>query len=318
MKITSILLCVVVIVFSACGGSGEKAQGENIGVTADGEVVEVVEDTVTPAVVAALPFSGNEAGERVVLDYGHRTVRMAPDETISRPELMKRKQRCFIVMSKKDCYVYVYEPQSKDTVLLARYDAAFALRKGDKERRGDMRTPESTMAEPFEITQIQDASTWEHDFNDGRGPMKSYGDYFLRLRTPGHKGIGIHGSTNNAETVPGRASEGCIRLRDEELIDLARNYAFEGMKVVIKGETVDDYPFEVHAMQRQGIQRLRHINPAKVLSNEQIAKAKAEQGRAAKRVKKDTADQKRSKDEPREGEGRGYVVKNKPNPAREE
>ena len=33
-------------------------------------------------------------------------------------------------------------------------------------------------------------------------------------------GIGIHGSTNNESSVPGRGSEGCIRLRDDDLIQL--------------------------------------------------------------------------------------------------
>ncbi|MBQ1582906.1 MAG: L,D-transpeptidase [Prevotella sp.] len=45
--------------------------------------------------------------------------------------------------------------------------------------------------------------------------------------------IGIHGSTNNESSVPGRGSEGCIRLRDDDLIQLKENYAFVGMKVVI-------------------------------------------------------------------------------------
>ena len=46
-------------------------------------------------------------------------------------------------------------------------------------------------------------------------------------------GIGIHGSTNNESSVPGRGSEECIRLRDDDLIQLKENYAFVGMKVVI-------------------------------------------------------------------------------------
>jgi lipoprotein-anchoring transpeptidase ErfK/SrfK len=55
----------------------------------------------------------------------------------------------------------------------------------------------------------------------------------MRLNTPGFKGIGIHGSTNNESSVPGRGSEGCIRLRDDDLIQLKEKYAFVGMRVVI-------------------------------------------------------------------------------------
>ena len=55
----------------------------------------------------------------------------------------------------------------------------------------------------------------------------------MRLETPGFKGIGIHGSTNNEASVPGRDSEGCIRLRDSDLIVLHDRYAQVGTPVVI-------------------------------------------------------------------------------------
>ena len=202
----------------------------------------------------------------MVDDYGKKAIRIVGDQSISHPEMVKDRNNCFIVMSKKDYYLYVYEAQGEDTVMVARFDACFSLKKGQKEASGDMRTPHCTIDDPFTITEIKDASTWEHDFGDGRGPIKSYGDYFLRLKT-GHNGIGIHGSTNNVESVPGRASEGCIRLHDEDIVDLAENYAFVGMKVIIKAEDVDDLPFEVRAFEKQNVARKRHLNPSKTLSN---------------------------------------------------
>ena len=179
------------------------------------------------------------------------------DVRISLPDQVKKKENCFIVISKKDFYLYVYEAQAADTVLIARYDCCFGKNPGNKQRRGDMKTPECSMKKPFTITQIADASSWTHDFKDGRGSIKAYGNYFLRLATPPHSGIGIHGSTNNRESVPGRGSEGCIRLLDEDIIDLRKNYAFVGMKVVVKPEGEGDYPFETRAMQKQGITRKR-------------------------------------------------------------
>lgn len=84
---------------------------------------------------------------------------------------------------------------------------------GQKQRPGDCRTPEGQ----FEITQIVDASSWTHDFGDGAGERRgAYGPWFMRLRTPGHRGIGIHG-TCFPETTGTRASEGCIRLRNRDL-----------------------------------------------------------------------------------------------------
>lgn len=207
-----------------------------------------------------LPMAmAGQVREYEVIDHGKRAIRTEGDVRISRPDLVKKKKNCFILMSKKDYYLYVYEAQGRDTVLVARYDACFSLKKGQKQRKGDMKTPHCTFKNPFKITEIVDASKWKHDFGDGRGSILSYGNWFLRLQTPGSKGIGIHGSTNNRESVPGRASEGCIRLLDEDIIDLRKNYAFVGMKVVIKAENVDDFPFEFRAFERQGIKRKRHF-----------------------------------------------------------
>lgn len=262
----------------ACGGSasGKDHAADSTAVDVDGQLVAA---TSEKAVETVLPYSDESVREHVVMDYGKRAIRSDADISISNPSMVKNKQNLFIVMSKKDFYLYVYEAQGKDTVMVARYDCCFSLKKGQKERQGDMKTPHCTMKNPFKISQLVDASTWHHDFGDGRGSIKAYGDYFLRLVTPGHKGIGIHGSTNNRESVPGRASEGCIRLKDEDIIDLRKNYAFVGMNVIIKAEDVDDLPFEIHAMQKDNIERKRHFDPKKTLTNEQVQKVEAEPGR---------------------------------------
>ncbi len=149
----------------------------------------------------------------------------------------------FIVISKRDLRLRVYAPINGDTTLVAHYPVCLSRNKGNKERSGDMRTPESPAGKPFTITQIQDASDWHHDFGDGRGSILAYGHWFLRLATP-FSGIGIHGSTNNESSVPGRDSEGCIRLRDADIIALKENYAYVGMPVIIQGENDGPLPFE--------------------------------------------------------------------------
>ncbi len=235
----------------------------------------------TPAVPAAgpeetFPFSPSSIREHVVNSYGNRCIRLEPDESFSLGA--QNKKNCFIIMSKKDYYLYVYEKRGSDSVLVARYDCCFALKKGDKTRQGDMRTPHCKPAIPtFSISEIKNASSWRHDFHDGRGNIKAYGAYFLRLNIgTSNRSIGIHGSTNNANSVPGRASEGCIRLRDKDIIDLTQNYAFTGMKVIIKNETEDDRPFEIRAMRKLGKERLRHLDPSTVLTNDAIQRARTE------------------------------------------
>lgn len=152
--------------------------------------------------------------------------------------------RTFIVISKKNLQLSVYADMGNgDTTLVARYPVCLSRNKGQKEGSGDMKTPESEPGEPFHIKQIQDASDWKHDFGDGRGKILSYGHWFMRLETP-FSGIGIHGSTNNEDKMPGRDSEGCIRMRDRDLEHLHDNYAHVGMPVIIKAENQGELPFE--------------------------------------------------------------------------
>ncbi len=175
---------------------------------------------------------GGRANNVKEQDLGQKTDTVPVEEPVVFGE-MRHRDSCFIVVDKPELHLSVYEPQGNDTVLIARYPVCVGKNYGQKERSGDMKTPECSYENPFSITQIQPASDWTHDFGDGRGAILSYGNWFLRLKTPGHRGIGIHGSTNNEDSVPGRGSEGCIRLLDKDIDELRNNYAFVGMKVII-------------------------------------------------------------------------------------
>lgn len=164
-------------------------------------------------------------------------------------EAMSRAN-CFAVVSKKHFVLNVYENQAGDTVLLASYPVCVGLNPGNKRSLGDKRTPESGITKGFPITEILPSHEWRHDFKDGRGAILSYGAWFMRLGTPGFKSIGIHGSTNNESTVPGRDSEGCIRLRDKEIVHFHNQYAFRGMMVYVLSEDEDYHPFEWDARGR--------------------------------------------------------------------
>ncbi len=174
-----------------------------------------------------------------------------PSNTPAKPQLHfpplpdKPTGTAWIVVSKRDLTLSVYDRNAAgDTVLVAQYPCCMGKNKGNKQRRGDMRTPESPAGKPFKIVSIEDASTWKHDFKDGRGNILSYGHWFLRLATPPHKSIGIHGSTNNENSVPGRASEGCIRLRDNDIITLKEHFAYVGMRVTVQPEGQAPYSWE--------------------------------------------------------------------------
>ncbi len=174
----------------------------------------------------------NKEDTTAIVNEGDTIDVVRPDTATIYSEVVNKKN-CFILIAKPEYRLYVCEVVDGDTIKRVHYPVCVGKAKGQKQKKGDMKTPESTFKNPFTITEIVDASKWTHDFGDGRGSILSYGHWFMRLKTPGHSGIGIHGSTNNESSVPGRGSEGCIRLRDDDLIQLKENYAFVGMRVVI-------------------------------------------------------------------------------------
>lgn len=140
-----------------------------------------------------------------------------------------------IVVSKQDMRLRVYD--YKGTRLM---DYGFACGKnfGQKHKVGDMKTPEGM----FFVQSIEDASERTHDFGDGRGEIQgAYGPYFIRLDTPGNKGIGIHG-THDPLSIGTRATEGCIRLNNNDLVELV-NVVRPGMMVLVT-TSFEDYEQE--------------------------------------------------------------------------
>lgn len=137
----------------------------------------------------------------------------------------------YIVISKQDFTLTLYNESGE---VVVQYPVAVGKNYGNKHRVGDYRTPEGE----FHISQIQSAKTWGHDFGDGKGFINNcYGNWFFRLHTPPHKGIGIHG-THAPESIGTRATEGCIRLHNEDL-DALYKLIEVGMKVIIEPSTED-------------------------------------------------------------------------------
>jgi lipoprotein-anchoring transpeptidase ErfK/SrfK len=131
----------------------------------------------------------------------------------------------FIVVDKETLSLKLFDYSGNE---MNSYGISCGKNPGNKDRIGDLKTPEGI----FHITEIEEASTWGHDFKDGKGKIEgAYGPWFLRLEVPGHKGIGIHG-THKPESIGTRDTEGCIRLKNEDIADL-KNKVNIGMVVII-------------------------------------------------------------------------------------
>lgn len=123
-----------------------------------------------------------------------------------------QKSTCIIV-SKEEMQMSVYNGEGTE---MLKFPIACGKNYGQKLRAGDKRTPEGI----FKVVGKEASSAWTHDF--GNGPIRgAYGPLFIRLNTPGFKGIGIHG-THDERTVPGRETLGCIRMKNRDLLELAK------------------------------------------------------------------------------------------------
>lgn len=136
----------------------------------------------------------------------------------------------FVVISKADFQLTLV---GSDGQAIKQYGCAVARNIGPKEKRGDHKTPEGT----FKINELLNSKSIPHDFHDGKGPIiGAYGPWFLRLDVPGFRDIGIHG-THLPESIGSRATEGCIRLKNEDILDLKSRIKL-GTEVIILPEGV--------------------------------------------------------------------------------
>lgn len=131
----------------------------------------------------------------------------------------------FIVVDKTALTLALVDENGK---AIKEYGVAVAVNYGPKKVAGDHKTPEGK----FKINELLYAKGLKHDFHDGKGPIRdAYGPWFLRLDVPGFRDIGIHG-TPFPESIGSRATEGCIRMRNSDILDL-KNRVKLGTVVII-------------------------------------------------------------------------------------
>lgn len=131
----------------------------------------------------------------------------------------------FIIVDKEKLLLHLMDYNGNE---IKSYGICCGKNYGNKQVYGDMKTPEGI----FHITDIEDASSWGHDFKDGKGRIEgAYGPWFLRLAVPNQKGIGIHG-THKPESIGTRDTEGCIRLSNQDIEELKQQINV-GMVVIV-------------------------------------------------------------------------------------
>lgn len=132
-----------------------------------------------------------------------------------------------IVVDKPSFQLHVI---ASDNDTLATFPVALGMNCGDKRQEGDRKTPEGH----YKVVSIEDSTDW-----DGDASGSDYGPWFLRLGAGKWDHIGIHG-TNVPSSVGKRASLGCVRLHNADLVNLRRLVGV-GSDVSILPDTSETY-----------------------------------------------------------------------------
>ena len=147
-------------------------------------------------------------------------------------KLLNNTHPRFLICDKSKMQVGLY---NKYGILEKEYGMACARNYGTKHRKADSRTPEGF----FSVEGIYNSTDWLFTNDAGyTSPAKGqYGPRFIRVRTPVSMQIGIHG-TSAPWSIGRRASHGCMRLTNENILDLVK-YVEADMPVIINPGATD-------------------------------------------------------------------------------
>ncbi len=140
--------------------------------------------------------------------------------------LLNSRQEHFIVVDKGEMRVKLYDRYGR---LKRSFRCALGRNFGNKHSQGDCRTPEGY----FHAGKVYDSADWHYTDENGKRSENpgQYGPRFMRIITPGFSSIGIHG-TDAPWSVGKRRSHGCIRLKNEHILELVE-FVERGMPVII-------------------------------------------------------------------------------------
>lgn len=229
-KIITIFMAVLMLASAmTIAGCAEEKSKEN----AKTKVTETQKPQKTQEELAA-EKKAKEAAEKKAKEEAEKKKLEAAEKAKQEKALIKQNadQKKYSIFIKKSAYT-LYLLDNKNTVIKS-YDCTIGKNPGQKQKRGDMKTPTGT----FYVDEIDDASGWTHDFGDGKGEIKgAYGPWFISINTDEMSkgawgGIGIHG-THKPNVMRAMDSEGCIRLQNQNVEEL-KQYVRVGTKVTIE------------------------------------------------------------------------------------
>lgn len=237
------ILSLMIVAFAGCSHHNdhlydisrapEPAEQANVSDSQQIEDKIIEPDTVTLATARSF-MQQSEAADKYARGIIPGILEDAPDYAV---KLLNSDFEYFIVVDKASMNVLLFNKYGEE---VKAYKMACAKKYGSKHARRDSRTPEGF----FTVQGIYDSTDWLFTDDDGNtSDVKGqFGPRFIRLKTPVSSQIGIHG-TCSPWALGGRRSHGCIRIHNDNILDLV-NYAKKGMPVIVnpgpKDKAVND------------------------------------------------------------------------------
>jgi len=184
-------------------------------------------------VIARLPDNNLEDLPKKELRKPETFEPVIPNPVISREGFLNRPPAYTLVVSKRTKKLFVTEEMKKGYLVIKEYPISLGKIPGNKEKRGDKKTPEG-------IYSLIDLKTRDNL------PSK-YGPYAAVLNYPNEKdlnqgktgtGIWIHG-TGKGQLTPD--TQGCIELSNTHLTELYE-YIGKGAKIIIMPKRITIAP----------------------------------------------------------------------------
>lgn len=241
-RLTITLIVASIITAVAMSGCSGSRRGGAASDTA-GQTAAVAAAPEVPATPPRVPESGDSdyvfSGRTEVTEYvesGPKADRyqggILPVIARETPEYAARlipelaRYDGFIVVDKAAMEVILYDREGH---VKRQYGMACARNYGTKHKKADSRTPEGF----FSVEGRYNSTEWLYTDDNGVQSKKKgqFGPRFIRIKIPTTSQIGIHG-TCAPWSIGHRASHGCIRLTNENILELVE-LVTPGMPVII-------------------------------------------------------------------------------------
>jgi len=150
----------------------------------------------------------------------------------------QNKHNYAIVVEKNTHLLRVFEPEGSTYRVVQTYGAITGKKQGDKRFAGDSRTPEGIYFIVGRKEREELVRAYGHRESQKYGPLAFVLDYpniFDKRKRKTGSGIWIHGIANEQRILTPFDTEGCVALRNEDVLDLAQYVApFETPVVIVQ------------------------------------------------------------------------------------